>query len=70
VQHIHIVTGIIFVLDKKNGVVVVVIVWYRLELQLPVQSVFITTEVVSVNPADGKVYSKQHYAIKFVSDLQ
>jgi len=27
----------------------------------------ITTEVMSLNPADGKVYSIQHYVIKFVS---
>ena len=45
------------------------IVWY-LDLQLPVQSVPITTKVVSWNPADGDVYSIQHYMIKFVSDLQ
>ena len=30
----------------------------------------ITTEVMSLNPADGKVYSIQHYVIKFVSDLR
>jgi hypothetical protein len=46
-----------------------VIVWY-LDLQLPVQSVPITTKVVSWNPADGDVYSIQYYMIKFVSDLQ
>ena len=34
------------------------------------QSVPITTKVVSSNPAHGEVYSKQHYVIKFVSDLQ
>ena len=39
------------------------------KLQLPVQSVPITTEVVSTNLAHGKVYSIQHYVIKFVSDL-
>jgi hypothetical protein len=47
---------------------VVVIVWL-LNLQLPVQSVPITTKVVSSNPAHGEVYSIQHYMIKFVSDL-
>ena len=36
-------------------------------LQLPVQSVSITTEVVSSNPVHNKVYSIQHYVIKFVS---
>jgi hypothetical protein len=30
----------------------------------------ITTNVVSLNPAHGKVYSIQHYVIKFVSDLR
>ena len=34
------------------------------------QSVPITTNVVSSNPAHGEVYSIQHYMIKFVSDLQ
>ena len=38
-------------------------------LQLHVQSVPITTKVVSSNPSHGKVYSIQHYVIKFVSDL-
>ena len=46
----------------------VVIIWL-LDLQLPVQSVSITTEVVSSNPAHGEVYSIQHYVIKFDSDL-
>jgi hypothetical protein len=36
----------------------------------PVQSVPFTTNVVSSNPTYGKVYSIQHYLIKFVSDLQ
>jgi hypothetical protein len=35
-----------------------------------VQSVPITTIVVSSKPAHGKVYSIQHYVIKFVSDLR
>jgi len=34
------------------------------------QSVPITTKVVSLNPAHGEVYSIQHYVIKFISDLQ
>jgi hypothetical protein len=34
------------------------------------QSVPITTNVVSSNPAHGKVYSIQHYVIKFVRDLR
>jgi hypothetical protein len=48
---------------------VVVIVWY-LDLQLHVQSVPITTKVVSSNPVHGEVYSIEHYVIKFVSDLR
>ena len=39
-------------------------------LQLPMQSVPITTKVVSSNPADGRVYSIQHYVMKFVSELR
>jgi len=35
--------------------------------QLPVS---ITTKVVSLNPADGQVYSIQDYVVKFVSDLR
>ena len=45
------------------------IVW-KLDLQLPVQSVPITTKVVSLDPIHGEVCSIQHYVIKFVSDLQ
>jgi hypothetical protein len=46
-----------------------VIVWL-LDLQLHEQSVSITTKVVSSNLVHGKVYSIQHYVIKFVSDLR
>ena len=41
-----------------------------LDLQLRVQSVSITTKVVSSNLAQDEVHSLQHYVIKFVSDLQ
>jgi len=41
-----------------------------LDLQLNVQSVPITTKVVSSNTVHGEVYSIQHYVIKFVSDLR
>ena len=51
-----------------RGAVMVVIAWL-LDIQLPVQSVSITTTVVSSNPAHCKVYSIQHYVIKFVSYL-
>ena len=43
----------------SNRGVVVVIVW-QLDLQLPMQSVPITTKVVNSNPAHGEVYSIQH----------
>ena len=33
------------------------------------QSVHITTNIVSSNPTHDKLYSIQHYVIKFVSDL-
>jgi len=46
------------------------IIW-ELDLQLPVQSAPIITHVVSSHPIHGeKMYSMQHYVIKFVSDLQ
>jgi hypothetical protein len=47
----------------------VVTAWY-MDLQLPVQSVPITTNVESSNPAHGMVFSIQHYVLKFVSDLR
>ena len=53
----------------NTGAIVVVIIWL-FDLQLPVQSVPITTNVASSNPVHGEMYSIQHYVIKFVSDLQ
>jgi hypothetical protein len=41
-----------------------------LDFQLPVQSVPITTTVVSYNPVHGEVYLIPRYVIKFVSDLR
>ena len=43
----------------------VVIAW-KLDLQLPVQSVSITTKVVSSNPDHGEVYSIQDHVMRFV----
>ena len=40
------------------------------DLQLPMRSVSITTQVVSSNPVHGEVYLIQLYVIKFVSDLR
>jgi hypothetical protein len=39
-------------------------------LQLPKQSMPITTKVESSNLAHGELYTVQHYVIKFVSDLR
>jgi hypothetical protein len=40
------------------------------DLQLPVQLMPITTNVVSSNPVHGKVYLIQYYVMKFVIDLR
>jgi hypothetical protein len=37
---------------------------------IPVQSVSITTKVMSLNPVHGEVHLIQHYVIKYVNDLQ
>ena len=42
---------------------------YALSCTLPMQSMPITTKVMSLNTAHGEVYLIQHYVIKFVSDL-
>jgi hypothetical protein len=55
--------------DLLHGAIVVVIVWL-LDLQLLVQSVHITTDVLSSIPAHSQVYSIKYYVIKFVSDLR
>ena len=47
---------------------VVIALW--LDLQLPVQSVPIITNVESSNPVHGEVYSIQHCVIKFVGELR
>ena len=47
----------------------VMIVW-QLDLQLPMQSVPITTLFFISNPAHGEVYSIQLYVINFFSDLR
>jgi hypothetical protein len=41
-----------------------------LDLVIPMQSVHITTKVVSSNPAHGEVYSIQHNVIQFVIALR
>jgi hypothetical protein len=49
---------------------IVVVIVSKLDLQLPMQSVHITSKVVSSNLVHGEVYSMQHYVIKFVCDLR
>ena len=46
-----------------TGAVVVVFVW-KLDLQLTVRSVHVTTIVVTSNPAKDEEYSIQYYVIK------
>ena len=43
----------------RPAAIMVVIIWF-LDLLLPMQSVPITTEVVSSNPTHGEVYLIQH----------
>jgi len=59
----------VFFQNIPDGTVVVVIVWW-LNLQLRVQSVPITTKVVSLNRVHVEMYSMQYYVIKFLSDLR
>ena len=59
--------GFHFIPYNIRGAVVLVIAW-KLDLQLPVQSVPITIKIVSSNPVHGEVYSIQRYVIKFVGD--
>jgi hypothetical protein len=51
-----------------RGAVVVLIVWW-LDLQLPIQSVPISTKIMCSNSAHYDVYLKQLYVRKFVNDL-
>jgi hypothetical protein len=46
------------------------LIYYVYNQQLTVQSMPITTEIVSSNPAYEEVYSLQHRVINFVSDMQ
>jgi len=50
--------------------VVAIVDMIVVDLQLPVQSVPITTKAVSLNPVHSEMYSIQHYVIKFVCDLR
>ena len=66
---ISVANQLILSISRHPWTVVVVIVW-QLDLQLPVQSVPVTTKVVSSNPVYDEVYSIQHYGMKLVSDLR
>ena len=61
------ISSIIF--DNVQGAFMVVVVW-QLDLQLPVQLVPITINIVNLNPAHGNVYSIQLHVFKFVSDIR
>ena len=54
--------------NRKYQMIHLISRWHLIRT-LPIQSVSITTNVVSSNPAHGEVYSIQHYVIKFVSDM-
>ena len=56
------------ILKLKDFFLINLVSW--LDLQLHVQSIFITTNAISSNPVHGEVYSIQHYGVKFVSDLR
>ena len=60
--------NLLFVFPMKEGVVAVFV--SSLYIQLHMQSVPVTTKIVSSNPAHGEVYLIQPNVIKFVSDLQ
>ena len=61
--------------DVSDGIfyeveaVLLVMLWL-LDLQLPVQSVPITTNHMSLNPAHGKMYSIQLHMLHFFSELR
>ena len=64
----HLISSYTFIqcfLDNIQGTVEVMIVW-QLDLQLPMQSLPITTNIVNSNPDHGKVYSMQ---LEVVSDF-
>jgi hypothetical protein len=53
-------------MNNQEHIYIYIYIYY----ELPMQSVPITTKVVSSNPVHGVLYSIQHYVIKFVSDLR
>ena len=70
VNHVRISCNVSFTANiTMKGVFVAGIAW-QFDLQLYVQSVPITTKVVSSDHAHSEVHSIQHYVNKFVSDLR
>jgi hypothetical protein len=65
--HTHQVGLRVFQEPSKVGILIYQMNIFTIAFQT--QSVPITTNVVSSNPAHGEVYSIQHYVIKFVNDL-
>ena len=57
-------------ISHANSEAVMVVILWLLDLPQPMQSVPITSKVVSSNSSHNKVFSIQHYLIKFVSDLR
>ena len=57
---------LLYVIWTIRNIYIYIYIYY----ELPMQSVPITTKVVSSNPVHGVLYSIQHYVIKFVSDLR
>ena len=55
------------ILQTENGTLVVVIVW-KLDLQLPMQPLPILTIAVSSNPSHGEVYSILLYVLSVTCD--
>ena len=55
---------LVIIINKNFRFIFNIVIHYIISKSVP-----ITTDVVSVNPAHGKMYSIQHYVIKFVSDL-
>ena len=70
-EHIHIISMKTIPHSQNSSIFHsgAMIVWL-FDLQLPMQSVPIITNVVSSNLAHGEVYLIQHYVIKFVGDFR
>ena len=55
---------------NRDQLAIVVLIDWQLDFRLHVQSVTITTNPMSLNPAHGKMYSIQLYMIHFFSELR